>query len=105
MLFSKAELESMVRTADRLDQQGLTEEAKQVDLAISRLVEAAKKEEEEESSSFAFSGKQKSALKGLHKAAERADKVFGNKIPKNCRKISNLVDDLLEELAKCDLGE
>ena len=103
MTLKRAEVEALLNLSEQYDNEGNIEQAEALHVAAMKIVEAAEKEQKEESEGFALSGKQKSAIKGLQKAAERADKVFGNKIPKSCRKISSLVDDLLEECTKCEL--
>ncbi len=103
MTLKTAEIENLLRMSEEQDEAGNTEQAEALHIAALKMVVAAEKDKKEESAGFGFSGKQKSAIKGLLKAAERADKVFGNKIPRSCRKISSLVDDLIEECEKCDL--
>ena len=88
--------------AEQAELEGNENEAAALTAIAHKMVAAAEKDKKEEGSP-ALSGKQKACIRGLLKAAERADKVFGNKIPRNCRKISNLVDDLIEECNACDL--
>ena len=97
MTLSKVELENLVKIATKLDDQGMEEEAKQVDLAIAKLVQAAKEEEKEEATAKGLTGKQKAACRAFRAAAERVDKVFFNGIPRACKKL----DDLASEVLAC----
>ena len=103
MTLNGQQVATLIKMAEELDEDGNQELAQTLDSIAYKFVAAAEKEEKEESSGFALSGKQKAAIRALQKAAERCDKVFGNKIPKSCRKISNLVDDMLDECSKCEL--
>lgn len=105
MLFSKAELENLVKMADHLDSEGYTQEAQQIDSTIARLVEAAKKEEDDKPGR-AMSGKAKAKFRAVHKACKSlidADLDYRGANKSQCRKVEMLCEEVCELLEECDL--
>jgi hypothetical protein len=99
-----AEVENLLNLSEKMDEEGRTEEAAVLHLAAQKLVQAAKEDEEEEEAATAgLSGKQKKALKALKTCAERVTKVFGNRIPRNCKAVDSHCEDILELLKSMDL--
>ena len=104
MSFKKAEIETLVELANRLDAEEKTDQAMVVDAAIAKLIKsAAEEEEEEKEATSGLTSKQKSALKALHNAADRVTRVFGNRIPRNCKKLDDLAEQVLEACKNVDL--
>lgn len=106
---SREEIASMVKMANNLDEAGHVAEAAALDSTIQKLVLAAEKakekEDEEEKEAAGLSNKQRAALKAFRTSAERVTKVFGNRIPRSCKKLDDLAEQVLEACETCDLGE
>lgn len=105
----KHEIEQLVKMASKFDDQDRLEESASLMALASQLVAKAAKEEEEEEAeekeAGKLSGKQLASLRALKNSCERVARVLGNRIPRSCRKVDHMVEDLLAELKNCDLGE
>lgn len=98
-----AEVENLLNLSEKMDEEGRTEEAAVLHLAAQKLVQAAKEDEDEEKEVAGLSGKQKAALRALKNCSERVTKVFGNRIPRNCKAVDSHCEDILELLKGMDL--
>ena len=103
MTIHLAEVKSLLELADRLDQEGKTDEAASLHIAAQKLVQAAAKDEEDEKEGGKLSAKQKAALKAFQNSAQRVSRVFGNRIPRSCKKLDDLAEQVIEACSTCDL--
>ena len=104
-LYSKAYLEVLVKMAEKADEEGRTDEAMALDIAINKMVTAAAEEEDETKGSRAMSGKAKAKFRAVKKAAEAltaADLDYRGPHKSSCRKVEMLCEDILEALKDCD---
>ena len=101
-MISKAEIASLVKMAEKYDEEGDTEAAKQLDITIAKLVQAAKDEEKEESGPK-ITGAQVRAIKAMRKAAQQCEKAFSRGAPRGaCRKLDDLAEQVLAACVECD---
>jgi predicted DNA-binding transcriptional regulator YafY len=110
MTFKKAELENLAQLAERLDAEGKTEEAMAVDMALNKLITAAKEEAEEaeQKGPRAMSNKAKAKFRAVKKACESlvaADLDYRGPNKSSCRKVEMLCEEILDALKDCDLSE
>ena len=106
-LFSKNEIETLLKMANKYDEEGRTEEALALDSTIQKLlVNAAKEDEDEkEKGSRQMSGKAKAKFRTIKKAAESlvsADLDYRGPSKSSCRKVEMLCEEILEALKDCD---
>lgn len=105
MAFKRAEIETLVNMANELDAKGLTEQSQQLDIAIAKIVQAAKEEEEDEKASRQMSGKAKAKFRAVKKACEslcQADLDYRGPHKSQCRKVEMLAEEIVEAIKDCD---
>lgn len=100
MSFKKAEIETLVELANRLDAENKTEQAMVVDAAIAKLIKsAAEEEEEKEKGPRQLSNKAKSKIRQVCKAAQSfiaADLDVRGEHKKHLRKLESLCEEICE---------
>jgi len=105
MTLKKAELEALVNMANELDEKGLTEQSQQLDIALAKIVQAAKEEDEEVKGARQMSGKAKAKFRTVRKAVEsliQADLDYRGPHKNSCRKVEMLCEEILEAIKDCD---
>jgi len=104
MTIHLAEVKSLLELADRLDQEGKTDEAASLHIAAQKLVQAAAKDEDEEKTSGGMTNKQKAAIRGFMVAAERVERAFSRGAPRGaCRKVDDLAAQVADACKECTL--
>lgn len=100
------ELATLIKIAQKLDDEGRTEEARQLDVMIMRMAAEEEKEEKEEKGAREMSGKAKAKFRAVKKACESlcdADLDYRGQHKAACRKVEMLCEEILEALKDCSL--
>lgn len=110
MSFKKAEIETLVELANRLDAEDKIDQAMVVDAAIAKLIKSAAEEEEEEKGKGPrqLSNKAKSKIRQVCKAADsfiQADLDVRGEHKKHLRKLEALCEEICEIAATLKLDD
>ena len=101
------ELATLIKIAQKLDDEGRTDEARQLDSMIMRMAAEEEKEEKEEKSR-AMSGKAKAKFRAVKKACESlcaADLDYRGEHKAACRKVEMLCEEILDVLKDCSFDD
>lgn len=102
------DIAQLLKIAQKYDDEGRTDEARQLDGLAIRLAAEIEKEEKEEKEARSMSGKAKAKFRAVKKACEalcKADLDYRGEHKKECRKVETLCEDILEALKDCEFGD
>lgn len=109
MTFKKAEIETLVELANRLDAENKTDQAMVVDAAIAKLIKsAAEEEDEKEKGPRQLSNKAKTKIRQVCKAARAfvdADLDVRGEHKKHLRKLESLCEEICDIAATMQLDD